>query len=82
MERLIPGAMDKAFRAQTQGVYDRYVKPLATAFYITHRKIQAEPECFKREVARYQRFLSERRGVDMPYERYFFLAFLRKPVLS
>jgi len=69
---LIPAADDAAFRVATQPLYDRFVKPLATAYYLTWRKAQVEPRCFEREVERYTRFLAGRDDAEMPYERYFF----------
>lgn len=41
-ETLIPGATDSAFRAATQGVYDKYFRKLARNAYFVYRKALAE----------------------------------------
>lgn len=72
VDHLVPGADDAAFRVATQPLYDSFVKPLATAFWLTWRKAQAEPRCFEREVDQYTSFLAGKQVSEMPYERYFF----------
>ncbi len=49
----IPAAADPEFRAATQPLYDRYVRPLAHAMYETHEKLINNPECFDAEQAEY-----------------------------
>lgn len=54
----------------TQGSYDRHLKPLATIFWQTYRKIQAEPACFERERSAYAAAI--RRKTPNYYERWFY----------
>jgi hypothetical protein len=70
VDHLVPGADDPAFRAATQDIYDRHVKPLARTFFATYRKLQREPECFERERQAYSALLERRRLPPSYYERW------------
>jgi hypothetical protein len=72
VDHLVPAATDPAFRERTQAIYDQQVRPLATIFDATYKKLQASPECRDREVARYQALLDGPGVPPMDYERYFF----------
>ncbi len=72
-EHLVPAVADPAFRAQTQGLYDTYVAPLARIHHQTYTKLH-DPKnaaCTARERTLYERFIQdgEARGY---YERWFF----------
>jgi hypothetical protein len=72
VDHLVPAATDPAFRERTQPLYDAHVKPLAQIFLATYNKLEANPECRDREVARFQALLD---GPGVPagdYERYFY----------
>ena len=71
VDHLIPGAESAVFRRMTQPVYDRYVKPLATIFFVTYHKIRANPACFDREVANYASLIESGEFGLYYYERFY-----------
>ena len=44
---------DPAFRTNTQGLYDRYIKPLAITYQRTHEELIRDPQYFQRETNKY-----------------------------
>lgn len=71
-EHAVPGADEPGFRRATQPLYDQYVKPLATTFYVTYQKARAEPDCFEREERKFRRLLKARKLPRDYYEKYFY----------
>jgi len=71
-DNLIPAGRDGALRQATQTHFDKYVRPLARIFHATHRKIQREPACFRREVERYVAEMRRGQVSSELQERYFF----------
>jgi hypothetical protein len=68
----IPAASDPTFRAATQRVYDRYVRPLARASYVSHQKLHGNRAYLKSEASGLLRQLATGRSDASPYEKYFF----------
>ena len=66
---LIPGADDAVFRQETQGLYDRFVRPLARTFWAAHRKLEADRACARAELERYRAAIQA--GTLGYYERWF-----------
>ena len=72
VETLVPGADDAVFRASTQPLYDRYLSDLARVAYQIHVKIESDPACFAREVARVRTGLAQRTLAYGDYSRYYY----------
>ncbi len=53
---LLPGKKDSAFRAATQGLYDKYLWKLARIHYVTYRKWQRKPNIRRVELLAYQEY--------------------------
>jgi len=69
---LIPGANDEKFRADTQPVYDSYIRSLARIFFVVYKKTEHEPACFEREVNRYVKMLNDKQVEGAFHERFFY----------
>lgn len=67
-----PRSKDSASVQATQTMYDAMMKPLATIFHLTRKKVRAEPACFEREKDAYQKLLAKKRLPEGYYERWFF----------
>lgn len=67
----LPAASDESFRAATQPIYDRYVRPLARVFFAAHRKLHADPEFLEREKRALLAAIAKHRVEEMPYEKYY-----------
>ena len=80
LTNILPLLTQRALVAQSQEHYDAKLKPFLRALFITRQKIDAEPECFSREVGDYQNYLRARTAdsfaesdhVGLPTERYFY----------
>ena len=67
----LPALRDEEFRERTQGIYNRFVQPLARTYWVTYGKLAANPEFWQQE----QDYLMSgiaAGGVDFHYERFFF----------
>jgi len=75
-ENLVPAAADPAFRERTQGLYNRYVAPLARIHYQTYAKLHTPQNaaCTTREKERYAQNIQTGAGAERGsyYERWFF----------
>ena len=71
-DNLIPASRDSALRETTQAHFDQYVRPLARIFLATYRKLQREPDCFRRERERYVNAMQRGQLSYEFRERYFF----------
>ena len=71
-DQVAPRSRDVALVAATQGMYDAMMKPLATVFYLTRVKVEAQPACFTRERDMYKRLLAAKTLPMGYYERWFF----------
>ncbi len=71
-EEVAPRSKDSLSVRATQSMYDAMMKPLATIFHLTSRKVRAEPVCFERERDAYQKLLTKKKLPDGYYERWFF----------
>lgn len=70
VDHAVPGAVDPAFRAQTQPIFDAHVAPLARIFHATRQKLEREPECAARERDLYASAIA--RGESDGYSRRFY----------
>ncbi len=71
-EDVAPRGKDSASVQATQAMYDAMMKPLATIFHLTSKKVRAEPTCFAREKDGYQKLLVKKKLPEGYYERWFF----------
>ncbi len=71
-EDVAPHGKDSASVLATQAMYDAMMKPLATIFHLTSKKVRAEPTCFTRERDGYQKLLVKKKLPEGYYERWFF----------
>lgn len=71
-EHLIPGSKDASFRLATQGIYDRYIAPLARIHWVTYQKLQQNQAFYHQEVETYRTLVDQSRMPAMYYEKYFF----------
>ncbi len=66
-----PSPKDSAARRGTQAAYDAHMKPLATIFWKTWQKAQANAACFAREKNAYADLVAKKRLPKQYYERWF-----------
>lgn len=69
---ILPAGRDGAFRAATQAVYDRSVRPLARIFYVTYNTLKQNPAFRDQEMGEYRARLADRSAVAGSYEKYFY----------
>ncbi len=67
----IPAAGDEKFRALTQPIYDKYVRPLARTFYASHEKLRADGAFLEQEKRALLAAVAKGRVDEMPYEKYY-----------
>ena len=71
-DSVAPRSKDTQLVHATQPMYDSMMKPLATAFYLTSRKVRAEPACFERERDAYKKLLAAKKLPEGYHEHWFF----------
>jgi hypothetical protein len=60
VDSAIPAADDAALRAETQPLYDTYVRQLARVYFVVHRRLESQPAFKKKMRNEYLRVMDEK----------------------
>lgn len=71
LTKAIPGLGNATVRRAVQPVYDKSIKPLARIFYVTYRKLAANPGYLKQEKRHYLSLVARQRTAGY-YEKFFY----------
>lgn len=71
LAKSIPGLGNATVRRAVQPVYDKSIKPLARIFYVTYRKLSANPNYLRKEKRHYASLVARKRTAGY-YEKFFY----------